>query len=63
MIQLYYYYEPLSIKSYIEEKLLLMAGEYDRDKFLTKIITNINVAIEEIIVLLMGKNIQAILSI
>ncbi len=40
-----------------------MAEEQQRDKFLTKVITCINVAIEDVIAVLVGKKVMALLSI
>jgi hypothetical protein len=41
----------------------MMAEEQHRDKFLTKAITSMNVAIEDVIALLAGKKVMALLSI
>ena len=42
---------------------MMMAEEQHRNKFLTKAITSINVAIEDVIALLTGKKVMALLSI
>lgn len=52
-IQIYYDYERMSIKAFIEQQLMLIREDDMKEKFLIKIISDINSSIEELILLLM----------